>query len=81
MQSPQLLVVVMSVSQPLSGLASQLLKPVEQVGEQSEFGAVPVHTFCVTCALVVWHRLPQLAQLACVPSWVSQPGKEVLQSA
>jgi hypothetical protein len=35
MQLPQLLVVVMSVSQPLSGLASQLLKPAAQVGEQS----------------------------------------------
>ena len=45
LQSPQSVVVRRLRSQPLSGLPSQLLKPVSHAGEQSKLPAEPVQVF------------------------------------
>lgn len=64
--APQSVNVRMLVSQPLSGMPSQSLKPASHVGEQ------PLAVQLVApCALL--HASPHAVQLATVPSWVSQP--------
>jgi hypothetical protein len=73
-QIPQLLVVVRSASQPLSGFPSQFPNEALHTGAQSKLPGAP------TQALLPWalvQALPQLAQLVLVPSWVSQPGADV----
>ena len=76
-QSPQFESVCRSVSQPLPGLPSQLLKPLLQVGLQTKLGELPVHAED-PCVLV--QVSPHAAQLPVVPSCVSQPACDV-QSA
>ena len=65
-QLPQLVVVVVDVSQPLFGFPSQLDQPVAQLGLQE-----PAVHCVVPCALL--HALPQEPQLVVVARFVSQP--------
>ena len=69
-QSPQLVSVCRSVSQPFPALPSQLLNPLAQLGLHAKFGAVPAHDV-VPCVFA--HPSPHAAQFELVPSCVSQP--------
>jgi hypothetical protein len=69
-QLPQSVAVLSGVSQPFSGLPSQLLKPAVQDGVHTKLPAAPVH------AVVPWplvHASPHVPQFDVVPSCTSQP--------
>jgi hypothetical protein len=69
-QLPQSVSVLSGVSQPLSGLPSQLLKPAVQAGAHAKLPAEPLHE------VVPWPFVqvsPQLPQFEVVPSCTSQP--------
>jgi hypothetical protein len=74
-QSPQLVSVRMSRSQPLSAMLSQLFQPASQVGEQ------PVVTLQVVEPCPFVHASLQERQFATVPSGVSQLGAPATHSA
>lgn len=77
-QAPQFVAELSWLSQPLGALLSQLPKPGSQLGTQAKVPGEPWHGF-VPWALV--QALPQVAQFVVVPSVVSQPGDDELQSA